>query len=752
MQSTTFIRRAVTTLLVAVTVLMPVFFLPYTLEVLELNKHFLLYGLVLLALMLWLLEGAITRKFVIHRSAFDVPVVVYLGVIVLAGLFSLDRFLSFVGDYNNIQMSVLAVVFLIAYAFLVTQVFITDRSRLYLLASAAGGGVLAGIWFLLDKFKIVEFSDFSVIISNSTSMSNSEFGVYLVMLLLGSVALLSVKKKSFLIDGMAGFVGLLSLFILLSLGFKVVYIILGIGLAILLAFMLTYADYLRLPWITATFALIVLAVLFVFLKTPRLVDFDLPVEIALGVGSSYDVAWGAVTENTKQFLIGSGPATFVHDFSQFKPEALNANNFAWRIRFGKPYSTFVSMIAETGIVGALAFVFLVLIVLGYITGLWMRSLSEKARSAGAFNAKSSFVYLIAPVWITLFVAMFFVHISINLWLLFFMLLAMLSSTLMPSAKHDVVEISLKSSPQYLLATSFSVVLLFAGGIVFAIFSGRYYAAEVQYTDAQTTASSPAQQISMLTNATNLNKKSSRYRVALAQSYLNEARVIAGQADGSPDLIARLVAKAVDEARIATETSPRSVDTWETLANMYLNARSFTLQVIPFVSDSFEKAVALEPANPVLHLQLGQAKYAEGKTTEAKESFEEAIRLKGDYLDAYIQLSAYYEKENDLDRAITELERALQVGKQNDVFLFQLGRLYFNRANDGDWDLALTVFNAALAVNPNNANALFSAGVIFDRRGDREVALRYFEEVLKRDPGNESVATRVKQLRGILGIQ
>ena len=735
-----------------VTVLMPVFFLPYTLEVLELNKHFLLYGIILLALMLWLLEGSVTRKFVIHRTAFDVPILVYLGVVVLAGLFSLDRFLSFVGDYNNIQMSVLALVFLVAYAFLVTQIFITDRSRLYLLGSAAFGGVLAGVWFLLDKFKVIQFSDFSVIISNSTSLSNSEFGVYLTMLLLGSVALLSVKKKSWVIDIMASVVAALSLFIILSIGFKVVYIVLAIGLAILLAFMLTYADFLRLPWITATFALVVIAVLFIFLKTPRLVDFQLPVEVALGVGSSYDVAWSTVTDDTKKFLLGSGPATFVHDFSQFKPEALNQNNFAWRIRFGKPYSTFVSMIAETGVLGALAFVFLILIVLGYITGLWMRSLSEKARASGRFNAKSSFVYLIAPVWITLFVSMFFIHLSINSWLLFFMLLAMLSSALVPASKHDQIEISLKSSPQYLLATSFSVVLLFAGGIVFAIFSGRYYAAEVQYTNAQTTASSPAQQITMLTNATSLNKKSARYRVALAQAYLNEARVVAGQADGSPDLIARLVAKAVDEARIATETSPRSVDTWETLANMYLNARSFTLQVIPFVSDSFEKAVALEPSNPTLHLQLGQAKYAEGKTTEAKEAFEEAIRLKVDYLDAYIQLAAYYEQEEDIDRAISELEKALQVGRQNDTFLFQLGRLYFNRASDGDWDRALTVFNAALAVNPNNANALFSAGVIFDRRGDREVALRYFEEVLKRDPGNEAVSTRVKQLRGILGIQ
>ena len=730
---------------------MPLFFLSYTLEVLELNKHFLLYGGVLLALMLWLLDGAISRKYTIHRTSFDIPVLVFLVVIFISGLFSTNRFISFVGDYNNIQMSGIAFLFLIAYAFLVTQVFVTDKSRLYLMGAAASGGALAGIWFLLDKFKVFQYSDLSVIISNSTSLSNSEFGVYLSLLIVGSVALLSIKKKNYVVDGIAVVIGLLSLFVLLTLGFRVTYIILTIGLSVLLAFMLTYADYLRLQWITTSFALIVIAVLFIFLKTPKIVDFNLPVEVALGVDTSYSIAWKTITDNTKQFLLGSGPATFVTDFSQYKPEALNLNNFAWRIRFGKPYSTFVSMIAETGVLGTLAFVFLVLIVLGYIASTWMKSLSDKQKSAARFTSQASFVYLVAPLWITLFIALFFVHLSINLWLIFFMILAMLSSVLTTS-EHQQIEISLKSSPQYLLATSFSVVLLFAGGIVFAVFSGRYYAAEVQYADAPRTGSSPAQQINMLTRATQLNQKNPRYRVALAQAYLNEARVISGQADGSPELVTRLVAKAVEEARIATEFAPGSVSTWETLGNMYSNAAPFAPGVNIWVTKSYERAVALEPSNPVLHVQLGTSMYSEGKKTEAKEQFEEAIRLKSNFLDAYIALASYWEQEQDISRGIAELEKGLQAGRQSDSFLFQLGRLYFNRAQDGDWDRALTVFNAALAVNPNNANVLFSAGLIFDRRGEREVALRYFEEVLKRDPGNEKVASRAKQLRSILGIQ
>ncbi len=751
MQSTKFIRVAQKIILYVLVAVMPLFFLPFTLEVLELNKQFFLYGGMLLALMLWLLEGAVARKFVIRRTAFDIPVLVYVGVVAVSGLFSVNRFLSFVGDYNNIQMSVIALLFLAAFGFLITQVFITDKSRLTLLGSAVIGGILSSVWFLLDKFKVLEFADFGVVISNSVSLSNSEFGVYLILLLLGGLALLSIKKRSSLVDGLSVVVVLLALVVILSLGFKVTYILLAVGLSVLLAFMLTYADYLRLSWITTTFALLVVAVLFIFLNTPRIFNFGLPVEVALGVGTSFDVSWSTITDNTKQFLLGSGAATFVSDFSQYKPEALNLNNFAWRIRFGKPFSTFVSMIAETGVLGTLSFIFMSLVVLGHIGGVWMKSLAVKTKGASPFSSKASFVYLVAPIWIVLLISTFFIHLSLNLWLLFFVMLAMLSSVLVTS-KHEPIEISLKSSPQYLLVTSFSVVLLFAGGVVFAVFSGRYYAAEVSFARAQRVAASPAAQIGMLTEAVQLNKKNSRYRVALAQSFLNEARVVSGQADGSPELVQRLVAKAVEEARIATDISPHNVSTWETLANMYLNASPFAPGVSVWVTRSFEKAVELEPVNPVLHLQLGRAKYVEGKKTEAKDAFEEAIRLKGDFVDAYIALAGYYELEDDIDRGIAELEKGVQSGRQSDVFLFQLGRLYYNRADDGDWDRALTVFNAALAINPNNANVLYSAGLIYNNRGDREVALRYFEEVLKRDPANEAVASRVKQLRAILSIQ
>lgn len=754
MKESEFIRKAIKVILIALSILIPLVFLPFTLETLELNKHFVLYAFTLLALLLWLLEGASTRKFTIQRTPFDIPILIYIGITLISGIFSKHHFLSFIGDYNNIQLGILPLLFLLIFAFLITQTFTNDRSRFILMACVAWSGFVSAIWFLFDKFNIVPFDFFGVRITNTVSLSNSEFGIYLTLIIIGALSLLSFKKNRIIIDIIAGVFALVSLFILLSLGFKVAYIMLAIGLIIVLAFMLTYVDYLRMSWITVAFGTVVLTVIFIFLNTPRIINFGLPVEISLGVKTSYAISLSTIVENTKQFLIGSGPSTFIYDFSKHKPEQLNLNNFAWKIRFAKPYATFPSMIAETGVLGVVSFLFLVLIVFGFVGSQWIKSLVKKEKITDKLHHSHALVFLVAPVWTTILIAMFFVHLSISLWFLFFLVLALLSTVLsdMNKEKYKEIVISLKSSPQYILATSFAVVLLFAAGIVFGVFAGRFYAAEIAYTDSQISAQNPAMQISALSRASQLNKNCTRYRIALAQAYLNEAKRVSQEADGSPELITRLVSNAVNEARIATEISPKSVSTWETLAIMYENARSFAPGVDIWITKSLEKAVEYEPINPTLHLQLGISKYREGKKTEAKESFEQAIRLKQDYLDAYLQLASYYEAEKDMDRAIIELEKGIPAGRQNDNYLFQIGRLYFNRASEGDWDKSLALFNASLLINPNNVNALFSSGVVFDRRGEREQALKLFEEVLKRDPNNEAVNSRVKQIRSILGVR
>lgn len=754
MQSTDFLHKVVRCLLYLIAGAMPLFFLPFTLEVLELNKHFFLYGFVLIAVLLWLLDGSMRKKFVINRTPFDIAIGVYLLAVLISGIFSTDRVMSFLGDYNTIQVGVLPLLFLIAYIFLLVQTCKSERQLLMVLGTFYCASGLAALIFFLGRWNLFSLSQFGVTIQNTVSLSNAEFGLLLSLLLMVSCTILMFKKDSFLIDVWSSVIGLIAIVDIISLGFKSVYILLAIGLAIILAFVLTRADSLRLGWITAVFAMLIASVLFIFLGSPRFTIMkSIPLEISLGVSESGSIAWNALTSGTKNFLFGSGPSTFVYDFSKFKPLEMNTNPIAWKVRFGKPYASVISIVAETGVVGTLAFLFMALITFGHIGMLWMKSISEKQKDT-TWNPSSMLMTVVSPVWLTLFIALFFVHISITLWFLFWLLTGTTAAyVLMIKNDSEPLVISLKSSPQYVLATSFAVVILFACGVLFGVFAGRFYAAEVQYMHAIKSAKSPVEQITMLKNATELNSYNPRYFLGLAQAFLNEARRTTGDANAKPEFISSLVASAVNAAHDATTISPRNVATWETLSTMYLNASSFVPNIGQYNSSALESAVALEPTNPELRLRLGSAKYGEGKKSEAKEQFNEALRLKVNYLDAYIALAQYYDGEGDFDRSLIELQKGLGYGgRQDPNYLFQIGRVHFNRNKQGDWDIARASFALALQINPNHTNSLFSAGVLADRQGRRDEAISYFESVVKLDPKNPSIETVLKRLRQLKAVQ
>ena len=76
-------------------ILVPVFFLPITLNILDFNKQFLLYGLVTVGVLMWFISAMARRTLIIHKTALDIPLIILLAVVGLSTLFSLDRQESF---------------------------------------------------------------------------------------------------------------------------------------------------------------------------------------------------------------------------------------------------------------------------------------------------------------------------------------------------------------------------------------------------------------------------------------------------------------------------------------------------------------------------------------------------------------------------------------------------------------------------------------------------------------------------------
>ena len=76
--------------------LLPVFVSPFTYEKHEFNKQFLLLVLVLIILLLWLSQGILLKKkLIITRTPLDYPILAFIGIYLLASIFSVNRINSF---------------------------------------------------------------------------------------------------------------------------------------------------------------------------------------------------------------------------------------------------------------------------------------------------------------------------------------------------------------------------------------------------------------------------------------------------------------------------------------------------------------------------------------------------------------------------------------------------------------------------------------------------------------------------------
>lgn len=743
--------------------LIPFFYLPLTNNPIEWNKQYLLYLLVLLIFFVWLIQGVIEKKFVLRRTLLDIPLLVVVGIFLLTSIFSDNRLVSFLGDAQNIYGTFLSITFFALAYFLFVQHFSTFQQYRSVVVISIISGLVNGLYFLTKVFGLGILQFIGHDDWNLTSISNTRFGIYLVIVFLLSFSVLLVQSKWGWRETLASLSGLVSIYGLIAISFKTVWIVFAVGLLFLLIFAVRKLSHMRKTSVVVLFGLFVVSLLFIFLNTPTFLRAGLPIEISLGTKLSWGIALKTITSDVRHFLFGSGAGTFLYDFSLYRPQEFNLNNFAWSIRFGDSHDTALSILTEGGMLGALGYLLVLLMGFGAIiavlfhTGSFLTSdqaTSKKTRSLGGISSSDGepflefLPFMLCAIWITIVFSFFISDFGVVLWFLFWLVLALLASIVSRVIhRKKEIEISLKISPQYVLISAFGIILLFAGSVVLGSYLGKFYLADVAHARALRAPSlRDNERLALLTRAIQLNPRRSEYYVSLAQGYLNQAIIESQKENKNAQVIANLVAIAVNQAKTATNLAPENVQTWENLSVMYANAQALAPEANKWVISALEEGIKLEPVNPLFHLALANAKALEGRLTEAKDDYEQAIFLKSDFLEPYLRLAGLYELEGDLDSAIQRLEKAIPFSQNNPLVVFQLGRLYYNRNKEGDNARAEQAFAVAIQMNPGYSNALFSLGLVYENRyNDIQKALLLYRRVLELNPDNSDIKKKIQSL-------
>lgn len=733
--------------------IVPVFFLPWTAEMMEFNKQFLLIVLVLLALVFWLVRTIIKKEVQYVGSVFDIPALLLVVVALVASVLSIDRPLSFLGSYEQLTFGFVSLLAYVLLFFLLKNATTSLAAVQRHVMAFAGGALLAMVYFWVYSFFPSLFTNLPL--PGATLVgSASVLGVLAALVCTFSLGML-LRRTTRLADVFWGIALAISILTIFLIGFRMVWLVAAIALFALLIFGMMRVREVRSIWLSLGLTFFLVAVIFSFINEPRFLVRPLPLEVGLSNGASLKIAQDTLSQSIKPFLFGTGPETFVYDFSQHRPPEMNTN-FAWNIRFSRPFGTMIDLLVGWGFLGSVALIVLALLALGLIlhVGVVRPAQLVRARATGSIGGRAAellqMFWSLGAVWFTLFVAMFLMNLTTTLWVLFWAslaLLAVVARFITKGEEASPLTVSLEVSPQYSFLSSFLSILAFGAVVVSGVTLGRFYWAEVSYTQGLKAFGRGAleEAVQEFGQAITFNPYRTQYHLVLARAFLQQAVNAANAPQPNVPLITATVGRAVNEAREATDRSPNNAAAWDTLAAMYANARPVAGNATEWEIRALARTGELEPTNPTTRLRLGVAYLAQNKVPEAKKELEAAITLKPDYVDAFMLLARLHESEGDLNTALIRAGDAVRFAPESAEVLYEFARLSYNRGTPDDLARAEQALQIVVQADQNNANALFSLGLLAERRGDVSRALNIYRRVAELAPANAEVRERIRVL-------
>jgi tetratricopeptide (TPR) repeat protein len=143
-------------------------------------------------------------------------------------------------------------------------------------------------------------------------------------------------------------------------------------------------------------------------------------------------------------------------------------------------------------------------------------------------------------------------------------------------------------------------------------------------------------------------------------------------------------------------------------------------------------LAKNPDAWLAHDNFGNALQRRGRLAEAREHFEQALRLKPDYPEAYNDLGTNFGEEGRYEEAIAQFEQALRIRPVFAQAHYNLGNALINLHKPAD---ALAHYKLALQFKPDYPDAQHNMGVALAQLGRAAESVEYFEEFLRANPND-----------------
>ncbi len=664
--------------LLLVVVLLPVFFLPFTKIPIEISKGLLLVMGLTLCIIFWAIARFFDGKISLPKSVCLLGGGGVVLVFLLSALFSKASQVSFFGTMFDIGSF-----WFIFSAFLLmfcsSVIFRNSRQAKIVLFGAILSSAFVLIFQSIHLFfsKALSLGIFDAADKTANILGSWNalglFAGFSGLLFLLVVEFFPISKIEKII--LQIFI-LLSMLLVASVNFLLVWILLGISSLIIFVYKAsntfkrnetgegsegTESDKKHFP--AVSFVVVIISLLFLLNPlvpiipgmSPDYLDNIIPTRLQIS-SNEISPSFSSTIVVTKSVLkekpvLGIGPNKFGEAWASYKPSAVNKTVF-WDVAFNSGSGLLPTLFSTTGYLGILAWlIFFVLLIISGVKLIFSNIKNSVNWETMAFFVLSlylfvsSFLYSTGPVIFLL--AFAFTGIFIGL-----------SASNSPNG-----EISLSFLNDH-GKSFFSMLFIIITIIISAAASFKYIERFVSFSYFRKAISSPTAPESLVSIDRALTLYSNDlYLRTYAQIYLLKfSSLINNETSLSEAEKAELqvdLDQAVNGAYLATTYNPKNYLNFQALGSIYQNFALFGVKdIYSKAVEAYKTASALNPLNPGLKLEIASSLLADGKTEEAKNYADLALSLKPDYVNSFVVLSKIAKKEGDNASALSYARTAL----------------------------------------------------------------------------------------------
>jgi type IV pilus biogenesis/stability protein PilW len=160
----------------------------------------------------------------------------------------------------------------------------------------------------------------------------------------------------------------------------------------------------------------------------------------------------------------------------------------------------------------------------------------------------------------------------------------------------------------------------------------------------------------------------------------------------------------------------------------------TMQAI----ESVNKALKIDSENADAHYLLGFIRYQQSEYKAAEKEFRKALKLNPYFTDAHNHLGLVYRETKEYDKALAEFQAALndKSYKSPERIHLNIGYLYLAR---GMYPEAIASFQKSVSLSPDYLRGRLGLGTAYARSGQKDLADRELRRVVTLGPDSPEAA-------------